>query len=584
MVYTKPYVYTLNSAGTEYVLTQTGDVPADMVATGVQAPQTIAASQISAIWNPAGKPLFGKITGQGQPSSLVSANDNETGTTVYDNNNNNQAQGYPKYSATVDSSNVNWPIFGRGPVAMFPFPSVTIYGATANNHKASVRSDTTDVKADLGDAANYVNTTDLTAAHHAAVKSVDWQTLPSLAKANANAAATVRIHFTDGSYFDVPVTVNVVKVDQGVDNQTDHDLYRDITRTINVEGESAPVVQHVIYTRAKITDLAKPAGQQVSYTAWAAGKNDAGETVTNFPQFDVSKAGYTATATGATIATKDGKQFVPASATITPESANETVNVTYTANDHAQVINFVDGSGHQVGGFTVNGKTGATVAVDIANHVPAKWELVPGQQVPTQITFGTQDPAALTYKVQHKTENVPVDRQNKDTYREVTETIQTIPAGQTAVDPSLTQIITVPFQRTGVKDLVTGQITCNAWQGPQDSIIKDGQPTYTIKAQNVQQVKGYDSYVNGQKAMQVAAVDVNAASNNITATISYTKQGNTAVKYDASRDDMKVSRTINYEVPAGQKTIDPVTQTVEYTREDSQGNAGYQDPDGSLQS
>lgn len=84
--------------------------------------------------------------------------------------------------------------------------------------------------------------------------------------------------------------------------------------------------------------------------------------------------------------------------------------------------------------------------------------------------------------------------------------------------------------------------------------------------------------------MQVAAVDVNAASNNITATISYTKQGNTAVKYDASRDDMKVSRTINYEVPAGQKTIDPVTQTVEYTREDSQGNAGYQDPDGSLQS
>ncbi|AWD61484.1 cell wall/surface protein [Limosilactobacillus reuteri] len=40
---------------------------------------------------------------------------------------------------------------------------------------------------------------------------------------------------------------------------------------------------------------------------------------------------------------------------------------------------------------------------------------------------------------------------------------------------------------------------------------------------------------------------------------------------------MSVTRTINYEVPAGHAAIAPVTQTVEYTR-DVNGVAGYQDP------
>ena len=122
------------------------------------------------------------------------------------------------------------------------------------------------MKAALGDASKLVNTSDLTAAHNSKISSVEWQTLPSLTKANAKAPAKVRINFTDDSYLDVPVFVNVIKVDQGVDDKTNRDIYRDITRTINIQGESTPVIQHVIYSRAKITDLSKPAGQQISYT------------------------------------------------------------------------------------------------------------------------------------------------------------------------------------------------------------------------------------------------------------------------------------------------------------------------------
>ena len=265
--YSKPYIYTLNSDGTAYELTQTGDNP---VGVTVNAPQSVPVSEISSIWTPIGAE-FGipGVTGQGQPSSLVSDKNNGTKTITYTGQDNTQGNPYvyPMYSTTVDTSKVNWPIFGKGPKAQHPFPFVYIYGAEANGTIPSVNSDVSDLRTALGDASKVVNTADLTQTHNSEISSIDWQTLPSLEKANAQAPATVRINFTDGSYLDVPVAVNVIKVDQGIDDKDNHDIYRDITRTITVEGQDTPVVQHVIYSRAKITDLAKPEGQQVTYTA-----------------------------------------------------------------------------------------------------------------------------------------------------------------------------------------------------------------------------------------------------------------------------------------------------------------------------
>ncbi|MCC4348156.1 YPDG domain-containing protein, partial [Limosilactobacillus reuteri] len=567
--YSKPYIYTLNADKTAYVLTQTGDNPAGVT---VNAPQSINASDIKISWTADGTVLFnnalGAIKGNGQPTSLASANNGGTKTITYTNWVNNQF-GYPKYSAVVNTSNVIWPIYGKGPVSTYPFPSVYIYGAEANGIIPSVYSDTTDLKAALGKAANLVDTSDLTAEHNAEIKSVDWQSLPSLDKANAKASATVRINFTDGSYLDVPVAVNVIKVDQGIDNKNDHDMYRDITRTINVEGESASVVQHVIYSRAKITDLSKPADQQVTYTDWVAAKNSEGQTVTNFLQYEVTKPGYTATATGATIETVDGKQYVPASATITPDSQNEVVNVTYTANEHTLVINYVDGNGNVVGTYNVPGKTDETVNVDVPGNVPKNWKLVPDQQVIGSYKFGSDNPQPVNYKVEHGTEVVPVDKTNKDTYRKITQTIQEVPAGKTNADMTVVRNASFEFERTGVKDLVTGKTTWNAWNSNSETF-----PAYNIKEQ-----KGYDSYVNDVKATEVAAVTVNPDSSDITDTITYVKQAATPVPYDPSNKDMNksVTRTINYEVPTGDEAIAPVTQTVEYTR-DVNGVAGYQDP------
>ncbi|MBU5318681.1 YPDG domain-containing protein [Lactobacillus johnsonii] len=581
--YSKPYIYTLNADKTAYVLTQTGDNPAGVTVT---APQSINASDIKISWTKADTVLFnnalGAIKGNGQPTSLSSANNGGTKTITYTNWVNNQF-GYPKYSAVVNSSSVNWPIYGKGPVSTYPFPSVYIYGAEANGTIPSVYSDTTDLKAALGDASKLVNTSDLTAVHNAKFSSVDWQTLPSLDKANANASATVRINFTDGSYLDVPVSVNVIKVDQGVDDRTD-DIYRDITRTINVEGESTPVVQHVIYSRARMTDRSKPAGQQTSYTAWAPAKNSEGQAITNFPQYEVTKPGYTATATGANIETVDGKQYVPASGRITEDSSNEVVNVTYAANEHTLVINYVDGNGTVVGTYSVPGKTDETVNVDVPGNVPTNWKLVPNQQTISSYKFGSDDPQPVDYKVEHATKDItptdpgvnPADPKYKDMFTTVSRDIYQTKPGETE-----TKIDTqyVDFGRNGVEDLVTGVVTGTGdWK-----VVEDGKAEFA--SENAPQIKGYDSYVDGVKSTEVPAASalkdgqpVDGADVHIT----YVKQDSTPKPYDPGKDGVNdemnkyVTRTIVVHEP-GQ---DPVShyQTVHFTNEDKDGNSGYIDP------
>ncbi|WP_260308377.1 Rib/alpha-like domain-containing protein, partial [Lactobacillus johnsonii] len=599
--YSKPYIYTLNADKTLYVLTQTGDNPAGVT---VNAPKTINASDIKISWTEAGKVLFnnalGAIEGNGRPTSLVPENSVETQTITYTNWVNNQQNGYPKYSAVVNSSGVNWPIYGKGPVSTYPFPSVYIYGAEANGTIPSVNSDVSDLKTAktaLGDASNVVNTKDLTADHNSEISSVNWQTLPSLAEANPKAPATVRINFTDGSYLDVPVAVNVIKVDQGVDDKTNHEIYRDITRTINVEGESTPVIQHVIYSRAKITDLSKPAGQQYSYTAWAPAKNSEGQAITNFPQYEVTKPGYTATATDGTganvqLESKDGQQYVPASGTITENSSNEVVNVTYTANEHTLVINYVDGDGTVVGTYNVPGKTNETVNVDVPGHVPTNWKLVPKQQIIGSYKFGSNDPQPIEYKVEHGTKDItpndpsvnPSDPKYKDMFTTVSRDIYQTKPGETK-----TKIDTqhVDFGRNGVEDLVTGVVTGTGdWKVGKiknNKFVEGGKAEFA--SENAPQIKGYDSYVDDVKSTEVPVASalkdgqpVNGAAVNVT----YVKQAATPKPYtpgqEGVNDDMNqyVTRTIVVHEP-GQ---DPVShdQTVHFTREDAQGNAGYTDP------
>ncbi|MCH5385402.1 hypothetical protein LHV08_06625 [Limosilactobacillus reuteri] len=188
------------------------------------------------------------------------------------------------------------------------------------------------------------------------------------------------------------------------------------------------------------------------------------------------------------------------------------------------------------------------------------------------------DSSDITYVKQAATP-VRYDPSNKDMKMSVTRTINyEVPAGHAAIAP-VTQ--TVEYTRdvngvAGYQDPVTDKITWNPWQ------VKSGKAEFA--SASVEQIKGYDSYVDGTKATEVPVAQVTekdgVPQNGATVTVSYQKQGNIPVKWGGTKDNMtmKVTRTINYQVPEGQAAIAPVTQTVEYTREDAQGNAGYTDP------
>ncbi|MFY0930578.1 mucin-binding protein, partial [Lactobacillus paragasseri] len=114
------------------------------------------------------------------------------------------------------------------------------------------------------------------------------------------------------------------------------------------------------------------------------------------------------------------------------------------------------------------------------------------------------------------------------------------------------------------------------------SFDKDNVSTYELPAFEVSQVTGYDSYVNGSKAIQVGSVDVNADSQNVIDTITYVKQDSTPVPYKPGKegvnDEMNkyVTRTIIVKEPGKPESRE--LQVVHFTNEDKNGNSGYKDP------
>ncbi|MBB1078355.1 YSIRK-type signal peptide-containing protein [Limosilactobacillus sp. STM2_1] len=398
-----------------------------------------------------------------------------------------------------------------------------------------------------------------------------WQVV-----SGTNVPSTITFGSTPVSATTVYV-VHKVDTNDGRNDKSNSDLYRQVTRTItvNLPGQTPQTVHETLdFYRIKSTDEVT---KKTTYTNWTSNMQNG---ATAFSEVEVPMVGgYTMTATGATLENINGKEYVPAQSALqdgTPVK-NYTVEVNYTANDQSAKINFVNANDHSqvVASQTVTGKTGETAKVSL--NVPANWQLVGGQQVPSSITFGSTPAKNITVYVEHKTENIPVNKNNSDTYRAITQTINVVPAGQQDTKPART--VTVEFQRTGVKDLVTGKTTWNAWQGPQGAKVENGVTTYLIKGYDIQQVKGYDSYVNGTKATSIAALTVNPDSQNVTDTITYAKGAVTPVPFDPTNSDMyrEVTRTINVTDPVTGETKTS-TQTAKFTREDAKGNAGYTDP------
>ena len=224
-----------------------------------------------------------------------------------------------------------------------------------------------------------------------------------------------------------------------IDGAHDKDLNQTITRTINVktpDGQTTTTTQVAkIFRDATIDDVTG----EVTYGSWSE------DTWADFKPGQI--AGYTASpADVPAVTVKDGQQ-------------DQTVNITYTANEGTVQIKYVDRDGNEIGRQVITGHVGDTVKV--TPQIPEDWVPVDPDTVPTEVQIKEENGQIIIVVIRHG-EKDPVQTKN------ITRTIKvTTPDGQTK---TIKQVATI--SRTGELDLVTGQITWQPWTTAQWDTFK----------------------------------------------------------------------------------------------------------------
>ena len=236
-----------------------------------------------------------------------------------------------------------------------------------------------------------------------------------------------------------------------------NDLNKTVTRTIKItdsQGKVTTETQTVHLTRTATVDEVTG---DITYGDWSTG---------SFDSYDVPVIeGYTAS------------QSKVDTATVTSDTQNSEVNITYTANPQSIKINYVDSDNNDsvVKSDTLNGKTDQTVKTNI--NVPDGY-VIEGN-VPTDYTFKASGNADITVKLKHGTttvtpdnpkttndklpdnpsKNYPSGVAESDLNKNVTRTIK-------VTDPQdkvTTEIQTVHLTRSATVDEVTGKVTYGDW-------------------------------------------------------------------------------------------------------------------------
>lgn len=257
-----------------------------------------------------------------------------------------------------------------------------------------------------------------------------WKKEPDVSKPG-KVNGTVIVTYPDGQTAEVPTVITILDV------YTSHTETKTITRKIvdNVPRETPTVTnQTVVFTR---TVTQNSAGQVTKQTAWQANGAASWSAYTA-----KGAAGYTPTTA------------VVSAQAVTADTDDSTVVINYNANDQKQLINYVDNNDHSkvVYSDSKSGKTDQTISYHA--QAPQGWRIVPGQNLPTEITFKatTQDPIIIY--VDHASQTVSDSKQ-------VSRTVAFINP-YTGQKQTL-QIQNVTLTRTGSKDAVTNEITWGAW-------------------------------------------------------------------------------------------------------------------------
>ncbi len=292
-------------------------------------------------------------------------------------------------------------------------------------------------------------------------KIVDGQSIPKTEKATPTGIATVTVkveHNTTTVQPTDPKTPSDKLPDnpgknypKGVDKK---DLNKTVKRTITVkkpDGSTVDASQETTLTRTATVDEVTG---QVTYGKWTTSKLDK----YNAPEIP----GYT-----------PSQAEVPAVDQVTVDYTDPKIEITYTPNDQTGKISYVGPNGKEVGTTPLTGKTDEEIPV--TPNVPAGWQIVPGQDIPTTITATPDGIPTVTVNVEHKIVPVtptdpktPSDKlpdnpgKNYPKGVDTTDLNKTITRKITVIKPDGTKEAhdqTVNLTRTATVDEVTGQVT-----------------------------------------------------------------------------------------------------------------------------
>ena len=303
------------------------------------------------------------------------------------------------------------------------------------------------------------------------------------------------------------------------------------TRTIVVtdpSGRTTKVTQTVNFTRTATFDEVTG---EITYSNWASSEP------AEWSQYAAPEvAGYTAT------------QMVK-SQVVSAETADETIRISYTANNQTGKISYVDSNGKEVGQTALTGKTGQSVAV--TPEAPTGWIIVAGQDIPKSVTATATGIPTVTVRVEHSTTIVTPKNPEKDiptgpvpgdpskNYEKM-ESLTASPTRTIVVtDPSgkttkVTQ--TVNFTITATFDEVTGEVTYSDWQ-----LEKSTSANHTAQ---------WDSYTPQfithyvPSIAEVPAEEVNANTADRQVTITYTPASESQVIRYVDQNDKEISTQI----------------------------------------
>ena len=364
---------------------------------------------------------------------------------------------------------------------------------------------------------------------------VPGQDIPATVTATADGIPTVVIkikHSTTNVDHTNPVPDGEKTVTGSVINGAhENDLNQTITRTIvvtNPDGTKQTIPQAAkIYRNATYDDVTGT----VTYGEWSTG---------DWKEFSPAEIkGYTVS-----------EKVVPA-VEVKNGQQDETVNITYTANEQTGKISYQDTAGNEIGSTTITGKTGETITV--TPEVPAGWEIVPGQDVPKTVTATADGIPMVIVKVEHKTvvvapetpaTDIPTGKvpgdpsKNYPTMEQLTVTpTRTInvkyPSGK---EESIPQKVT--FTRTAIFDEVTGEIKYTEWLPQGAAQWASYQPTTVT------------GYVPSQKI--VPAMTVNPETPNETIDVTYDKipepqEGQEIISYQDANGQVIHTQTVTGE-------------------------------------